>query len=173
MPGGIWSTSLLIRDATGNPSLFDGAVEGGDFPSGAASGQITVTGAAHSYWAWMYPRLSTSPATQPGEDFDGDGVSNLLEYALGLSTDSIDAPAAVPSFSTGPAGLTLTYIRRAPDALNKLTYSAEFGATPGGAWTSAANESVSDIDGLFEQVSVVDPAPGGSRRFGRVKVSLP
>jgi hypothetical protein len=174
MPGGVWTTSLLIRDATGNPSLYDGAVEGEDFPAGAASGQITVTGAAHSYWAWMYPRLSTLPGTQPNEDFDGDGISNLLEYALGLNVAAADAPgSATPSFFLSPAGLTLSYVRRSSNPSNKLSYSDEFGSALNAGWTKATSETVTDLDGLFERVTVTDPAPVGSRRFGRVTVTLP
>lgn len=179
MPGGEWSTSLLVRDAAGNPALYDNAVNGELFPAGTA-GTISVSGAPHSYWAWMYPRSSTTPGALPNDDADGDGTSNLLEFAFGLTVDQNDSAGAelqpglesagLPAFSAGPQGLVLSYTRRRASSLSGISYTAQFGAGLD-AWTSAAGGIITPLNDLYEQVTVQDPAPG-PRRFGRLRVTL-
>ena len=174
MPSGGWFATLLIRDATGNPSLYGGAVNGLAFPQGAASAQWTVTGATHSYWAWMYPRITTTPGAQPGQDFDGDGIGNLQEFAFGLSpvfNDSNDANLPIVTLVNGSA--TLTYIRRTSASLSGLGYTAQFTSSVVEPWLDAPGGVVTPLDSFFETVTVTDSAAGAAARFGRVKVTLP
>ena len=174
MPSGGWFATLLIRDATGNPSLYDGGVNGLAFPQGAASAQWTVSGATHSYWAWMYPRITTTPGAQPGQDFDGDGLGNLQEFAFGLSPVFNDsAEANLPTVTVAGGTASLTYLRRTAGSLSGLTYTAQFGSTLAPSWLDASGGVVTPVDNFFESVTVTDPAPGGAARFGRVKVVLP
>ena len=174
MPGGTWFATFLIRDATGNPAFYDGGINGLNFPSGATSAVWTVTGASHSYWAWMYPRITTTPGALPAQDFDGDGISNLQEFAFGLSpifNDSGDASPPTVALTAGTA--SLTYLRRTAASLSGVTYTAQFSSTLVAPWQDAPGGVVTPIDAFFESVTVADPAPGAAARFGRVKVVLP
>ena len=174
MPSGGWFATLLIRDATGNPSLYDGGANGLAFPQGAASAQWTVTGATHSYWAWMYPRITTTPGALPAQDFDGDGIGNLQEFAFGLSpvfNDSNDANPPTVTVAGGTA--SLAYLRRTAGSLSGATYTAQFSSTLAPSWLDAPGGVVTPVDTFFESVIVTDPAPGVAARFGRVKVVLP
>ena len=174
MPSGGWFATLLIRDATGNPSLYDGGVNGLNFPGGAASAQWTVTGATHSYWAWMYPRITTTPGAQPEQDFDDDGIGNLQEFAFGLSpvfNDSADA--SLPTVTVAGGTASLAYLRRTAGSLSGVTYTAQFSSTLAPSWLDAPGGVITPVDNFFESVTVTDPAPGAAARFGRVKVVLP
>lgn len=178
MPAGTWTASLLIRDAAGNPALYDGGFNGDDFPLGATSGELSVTGSPGSYWAWMYPKTPATARALPDQDLDGDGTANLLEYAFGLAVDELDSaggelPATPgrPVTELRPGGLTMIYPRRPQDSLSGLTYTAQFSSNLT-SWVSAAGGTVTPYDDQFESVTVTDPQPGGPRRYGRVKVTL-
>lgn len=181
MPSGLWSASLLIRDATGNPALYDGAVNGLDFPQGSTTAEWTVTGAPNSYWAWIYPRLSTTVGALPNQDADGDGVPNLVEFAFGLSPNENDSDRTVlvssldasglPSVIVSGASTSLEYVRRNAGALSGLTYTAQFGDLTA-PWTDAVGGTVTPVGDRFERVSVTDSVSGSVRRFGRVRVSI-
>ena len=175
MPGGVWTASLLIRDATGNPALYDGSGNGADFPSGPASGGFTVTGAPHGYWAWMYPLTTTTAGAQPNDDLDHDGIPNLLEYAFGMTVDEPDSSASgaasgLPVFEKTSTGFSLTYFRRPAAALTGLSYTPQF-AGDVGSWQNAGGGLVTLLNSEFEKVTVADPSPG-TRRFGRIGVRL-
>ena len=174
MPGGTWSATLLIRDATGNPALYDGAVNGLDFPLGSTSAEWTVTGASHSYWAWMYPRTPSTPGALPDQDFDGDGIGNVQEFAFGLSPIFNDADNPdLPSMTVNGGTASLTFVRRTAPSVSGLTYTAQFNSTLTASWLDASGGVVTPIDVFFETVTITDPAPSAAVRFGRVKVVLP
>ncbi len=181
MPSGVWSATLLIRDATGNPALYDGAVNGLDFPLGPTSAEWTVTGVAHHYWAWMYPQIATTPGALPAQDFDGDGIPNVLEFAFGLSASENDSGNAtlnpgfdasgLPAVSRVGPQLRLDYVRRIPPTSVGLTYTAQFGDLSG-AWLDVAGGLVVPAGETFERVTITDPVPSPPRRVGRVRVTL-
>lgn len=178
MPGGLWTTSLLLRDATGSPALYDGAVAGEDFPLGATSAEIAVTGAPHAYYAWLYPLTAGAPGVAPHEDFDADGLSNLLEFAFGLSLASDDngsGSANLPSTSFAADTLTMSFLRRRAGVDGGVLYRPQFShditQSGPGAWANAPAGTIEVVDGTWERVRVT--APSGSRRFGRVHVALP
>ncbi|MBL9145880.1 MAG: lamin tail domain-containing protein [Verrucomicrobiaceae bacterium] len=133
-------------------------------------------------------------------DFDGDGVSNLLEYALGANPASIngdDGIGALPegisgnasdqpllqdrlylSFSipqTAPADVTYTV--QASDSLGTWTDVARKTGT--GAWTWLAGGSIriyTSVQAPYEVVQIGDSNPrdnANTRRFMRLQVSAP
>ncbi len=114
-------------------------------------------------------------------DGDGDGISNLLEFAFNLNPAKVDAatydPAVVPGaglpqmvVADGPV-LSLQYLRR--NDTPGLVYQAQFGNSVASFATSAAAPLVEDLGGGWERVTVADTGgPGAPRRFGRVRVSL-
>ncbi len=101
------------------------------------------------------------------EDYDSDGLANLLEYALG--TDPKVANASPVTVAKSGNFLTLTYPRRSPvDAA--LTYAVQgsndlgtaFAAGTGGTVTTGSTSVYTDN---------VDVSATGARRFLRLSVS--
>lgn len=167
MPSGVWFATFLIRDSTGNPVLYDGAVSGLDFPLGPASAEWNVTGATHHYWAWMYPRTTTTPGALPAQDFDADGIANVIEFALGLSAVESDTDAV--TLTINGSQLTLEHVRRVPPTSSGLTYAVQFGDLVG-PWVDGTGGATIPAGEAFERVIVGDPAPGGRQRMGRIRV---
>ena len=69
--------SWLVDGATGSDVILGSVNEGGfHLQTAAASFDLT-------YAKWVAIHFSEGEASAPGEDFDSDGRSNFLEYALG------------------------------------------------------------------------------------------
>ncbi len=100
-------------------------------------------------------------------DPDGDGLNNLLEYALGANpTDASDGRSAVTSALAG-GFLTLTFQHVADDS---LVYSIE-AADDLGSWT-AVHTYPAFTDAGEETYTDSSPASGFVRRFLRLNVRL-
>lgn len=113
--------------------------------------------------AWPAPAATTSAATS---DPDGDGLANLLEYALG--SDPL-APGSGPNVritNIGGPRLALDFTRVADPA---LVYSVE-ASNDLAAWTAIwSSTGASNTAGL---VTVTDnAAPGVSPRFLRLRIT--
>ena len=132
----------------------------------------------------LWKQASFTPAEQAdpaisgaNADPDGDGLSNLMEYAFGLDPKVAD-PAALPAVSMQNGALTLTYTRL-HDA-GDLTYAVEasddlISWSSGTGLAPATQElSVTPLDLTRDSVVVCDNAPinSASRRFLRLKISL-
>lgn len=137
-----------------------------------ATGVLTITaGDSTSLLEDWYAANIPNPADRTaGADPDGDGFSNLLEYATG-GNPMVSAPLNVVSAIQG-GRLTLTYTPRADPA---LTYTVEGSMDlASGPWPtvvpfSGTNPLVGSADG---QVTVVDSEllSVTPRRFLRIKV---
>lgn len=103
-------------------------------------------------------------------DPDGDGLNNLLEYAL--NTSPLQANP-VPPWRAGLEGgaLSLTYARRLPPT--DVRYLVEASGTVEGPWTNAVAEEILGSDGVFETVRAVDVVTNDSPRFLRLQISRP
>ena len=117
---------------------------------------------------WRTTHFATWQATGTAADTadpDGDGLNNLLEYALnGTPTNAASAPlptaALVPSTST----LTLTFYRARPAA--ELTYTVQ-ASSDLATWTDLATNPGT----VGQNVTVTDtPPPGATKRFLRLRV---
>jgi hypothetical protein len=98
------------------------------------------------------------------DDFDSDGVKNLLEYSQGMNPTLSDA-ALAPSGSQTGGVLRFTYRKTAPE----LTYQVETSTTLVNPWSNAIPGEQTDGAGLFWR----DFSPGGARFFVRLKVTQP
>ncbi|HEY9248183.1 MAG TPA: hypothetical protein VIO38_03590, partial [Rariglobus sp.] len=151
---------------------------------------LTLTAATLNYAAWSaqitWPVGADSTATG---DPDGDGFSNLLEYALAFDPLAADSATHRPSVSIVSGHLAFSFTR--DTSLNTLTYEVQ--ASPdlsSNSWTtlarSTAGGATADVnggtlsidettDGDLRRVTVVDAtALGGvSRRFLRLQVTQP
>jgi alpha-N-arabinofuranosidase len=112
----------------------------------------------------------TGPAANPA----GDGMPNLLKYALGLDPTMEDAAAGTPVVSTTGGMLTLTYV--CPPGITDVTYVVEVSGDLE-TWSSGAGAtavvSTTLLDAQHEQVVVRDltPVSGQGRRFIRLRVT--
>lgn len=137
------------------------------------------------YGSWVSRHFDVAGQTDPavsGEaaDPDGDGISNLLEYALNLDPHLADV-TGLPTggLLTGreTAYLTLTYTKT--NAATDLTYTPQVSGDLV-SWQSGADavETVLTTDngnGLTQIITVRDKTPltDGGRRFMRLLVTRP
>ena len=106
----------------------------------------------------------------------GDGVPNLIKYALGLNPTNAAAAAQLPSGSIRSVGglnfLTLTINRAAepPD----VTYIVEVSSNLLSGWVSGPPNTVT-LTNLATQLVVQDttPVPAATARFIRLRVTNP
>jgi hypothetical protein len=145
---------------------------------------------SEDYAAWQ--TLYFSPAqignpslAGPAADFDGDGVSNLLEFALNL--DPIFAEPKIMDAATGLRGLplvrletdggftrvTIEFVRRSAGSGADLTYTPQF-STDLTAWIATGTSTVTTLNPRWERVKVVDSwsTLDGPKRFARLKVEM-
>ena len=114
-------------------------------------------------------------------DGDGDGMANLLEFAFNLNPTASDVRiydpaqlpgAGLPRMIMGPGPmLSLQYLRRKGGA--GLTYTPQFGASPGAFVDAIGTPVIESLNADWERVTIADPAgPGTGKRFGRVVVTM-
>jgi hypothetical protein len=188
-----------VTVASGSPSapltLFTGkniiyvtvtAQDGGTF----TTYQITLTRAT-DFASWVVAKGLSGPNNEPTQDYDNDGVPNLLEYAFGTDpTTSTSGPLVVSagtlSVRGGPTTLSTTngsgfpdryalFARRDDYAFAGLIYTVEFTADLHTWAASPAIPVVVADDGEIQAVTVpyLDTVNGQPVRFFRVKVTAP
>ena len=139
---------------------------------------------AAGYAAWQLAKFGTAAGqagSLAGDDPDGDGAINLLEYAL--NTPPLRAAKGdLPAMSHDGPQATLRFFRNldASDITLTVQATSDLAATfqplatwtQAAGWTPAAGVSVQDIAGA---VTVTDSAAlsGTPRRFLRVNVTRP
>lgn len=126
-----------------------------------------------NYDAWRYGAFPNAFGNEgvsgPTVALGGDGLSNLIRYALGLSTGSVDS-AMLPTITTDGSRWVYAYSRPAdrPD----LSYSVEF-ATNLGATSSWAEVDLHTRIATSNGVEIWEaavPVSVGSAVFFRLKV---
>ena len=138
--------------------------------------------------AYFTPDQIADDATGgPNADPDGDGVSNLLEFAFNL--DPTFPEPAVMTADTGLRGLplirleqindsdrrlTVEFVRRTAGSGAGLTYATQFASDLNGDWQTGGTESVTAINERWERVKVTDTVSVDATvpaRFARVLIS--
>lgn len=128
----------------------------------------------NNYDAWRYgaypSTFSNDSVSGPSVVLGADGISNLLRYALGLSSGPVPT-AALPSLVRDSSSWIYTYQRPAdrPD----LTYSVEVSTGLGGliAWVApSTHQRIASSNGLETWEAAV-PLSTGNAVFFRLKVA--
>jgi len=135
-------------------------------------------GGAYETWAYSAWFDPGDPLAGPADDANGDGVTNLLCYAFGLSPFvSAAGTGALPQAEltgTGAARkLRITWLRRKASTNSGLTYLPQFSSATAGVWETVTGGTATSVDATFERVVVEDTVTVGAerKRFGRVKVA--
>ena len=162
--------TLVLTDPFANP---DHGVAANWRASHAAGG--TPGTAEPTLEEWRLAHFGTTADAGPAAntaDPDGDGLANLMEYALGLDPGAPEPLSARLATDTATGHLRLS-VTRNPDATD-LTWAVEvsgdLAAWAGVEGTDVATET--DLPGLLV-ASDLTPAGDAPRRFIRLRVTLP
>lgn len=141
-----------------------------------ATGILSMTLAGYSSWAATH-----APTGTAGDDYDGDGVANGVEYILGGNSSTKDS-AKLPQLTTSGGNMILTFIRDQASIGGGTTLAIETGTNlttwpaiylvPDGA--SANNPGVTVVKNTplagKDTVTLTLPLSSGALRFARLKV---
>lgn len=116
--------------------------------------------------AWEINHFGATEDQGPADDFDQDGVVELIEMGLGLNPAGADAPGAMPPVSVDDGYLTITLTKQPG-----VTYLVQSAGSPESVAFSAATTTVliDNATTLKVRDNVLE-APGG-RRFLRIQIT--
>ncbi len=136
--------------------------------------KLSIT-AAPPFETWASTFGINGPDANPLNDYDHDGVSNLMEYALGGSPITADASQHQPLLEKTTGKLHLTAVIRTNDTT--LGYSAQTSTalTDANGWTTAGVSQLTSIEQTgvplgFERAIFEVDDNGGTQRFLRLRV---
>jgi autotransporter-associated beta strand protein len=139
-----------------------------DYNDPAFSGKavtLTVQGSGNNYASWANdPAKGNIPGEPATGDFDNDGLTNIVEYALGTNPRVSSQPAGVL------AGNTITFTKGLDAIANAdVTWVIETSPTLGeGSWIPAVTQNAGDAAATISfQFTPGSPA----RNFARLKVT--
>ena len=168
-------TAAFFHAGTNYVDFADINANGG--PSAGAFFCLVTNSIGQTFQSWQATKFTPAEAADPNlgganADFDHDGISNFLEYALHLepkTRDSSGLPFA-GALPGSPRYVTLTFTRLR--GATGLTYNVQESPTLSGAWTSvtAAYEILSS-DAATETVRAKAPIGASGKNFLRLQVS--
>ncbi len=138
---------------------------------------VTVTGTpGQTWWQQNFGSVSTTGSAAEGADSDFDGVSNLVEYALGLTPNATNVPSAnmVMDAEQIVGSRYLRYTITKNPAATDVTFSVEVtnDMTNPLSWTAAGTTVETNTSTTL--VVRDNTAIGGvAKRFMRLRVTRP
>ncbi|MBB5031207.1 RCC1 domain-containing protein [Prosthecobacter vanneervenii] len=125
---------------------------------------------------WRQQNFSTSANTGNAADtadYDGDGIPNLLEYALNLNPKTVSR-LPVGALVNG-ANFEYTYTRSTSAVNAGTAYTVEWSPSlSAGSWSSAGvAQTVLSDDGTTQQVKAVIPMSAANSMFVHLSVTAP
>ena len=159
---GTWGSNLSTADHK-NDTYFSG------------TGVVIVT-TGGGFGSWISGFGLALGDQDPTDDPDGDGLNNLLEYALGGIPNVNDAATIGPKAAKSGSNLVLTFLRSDLSETD-TTMTVEYGSDLSG-WTSVAVGAspgtgivaISENADAPDAVTVTIPTGGADKFFARVKV---
>jgi hypothetical protein len=166
------SGGTAANDAAGTYVLTPSSASGGTFSEANYSinylpGVLTVQGRSYSDWS------SDLTNGEPTDDADGNGLTNLMEYYMGISAES---PLSGPPMTLSSSGTTISMTYRRYKGLDGVQGTVEhIGNLAATIWDTNGVTVKQVVDkGTYEEVTVeVALASGETRKFMRLKVSQP
>lgn len=154
------SLSLTATDT------WTGAFGGYDWSFNEASGVLTVTaeGGSSDFASWAQDNGLVGADAAADADPDGDGMPNLIEYALGA--DPVVSDAVAPSAS----GTLITFEKGAEAILNgDVSWSIETSQTLApDSWVTRVTHAAGDTT---PTISFDLSTDGGAKNFARLRVT--
>jgi hypothetical protein len=146
------------------------------------TGTIYLTGLSKTAGGYALWAATNAPSGTAGADYDGDGVTNGVEYVLGGTKDTNDL-AKLPITSTTPGGDVLfTFVRDQASIDGTTTVAIEVGTTLA-AWPdsySVPGTAVANNPGVTvvkdapvagkDTVTLTIPRAPDAKKFARLKV---
>jgi autotransporter-associated beta strand protein len=157
-PAGIYNSTSVPAGATIATSSFSGT-----------GTLIVTTGAGLTFSSWITGTFANGQVDAgkqgPADDADGDGISNLMEFAL----EGMD-PTVSNTLGVSSNGTTLTYNKRQTPAVTGITYAIEESTDLGvaDAWTEVSGNNY--VNGATEISYTYTPGTPATN-FYRLKVS--
>jgi alpha-tubulin suppressor-like RCC1 family protein len=140
----------------------------------ALSGTVNSTVIHTHQELWRFTNFGSYASANSGADAadpDGDGLSNLLEYALGLDPNACGVmPATV---ALNGANLEYTYTRSTAAKDSGVAYQIEWSDTlEAGSWsTETVTQQITSTEAALETVKTSIPAGNNGKRFLRLRVA--
>jgi uncharacterized repeat protein (TIGR01451 family) len=179
-------TASVVLDATAAASLTNNAAVAGGSDANAANNSsadpytVAPVSELSPIEAWRQQYFGSPQNSGSGADvFDasGDGLPNLVKYALGLDPTQPNL-ADRPALSSANGILSLAFTRRRDAA--DITYAVEGTSDLAGAWSGIYSSATTPYEGgsnATQAVTVSDTTPLEStpagRRFLRLKITRP
>ncbi len=168
--------SLVVRDEAADVADWNtpaGWGISGD-PAGNPNAENTIFSVQFEGWQrdhFTAAELAMPAISGPLGDANGDGIANLLQYALGVNP-WMQTPSAVQPFVELVGGRLRLHARRAKHAVD-LQVAAEFGSTlvDWSEGLTPLGDPLDNGDGT-ETLVFEDETAGTGPRFGRVRVTL-
>jgi autotransporter-associated beta strand protein len=138
-----------------------------------STGDLVAEPAYTNQQQWRFTNFSSYDSLGSAADSadpDGDGLSNLMEYALGTGPNSSGVMPAV--LALNGANLEYTYTRSTAAKDNGVTYQIEWSETlEAGSWsTQTVTEQIQGTQGALETVKASISKGTTGNRFLRLKV---
>lgn len=136
---------------------------------------LTIT----PYDSWSVTNASTG---NPDDDFDNDGVPNVIEFVLGGTASTRDL-AKLPTVATAGTNMTFSFLRNRDSVHPSHTVAIETGTTLT-AWpnvytvgadtaTSSTGITVTNHGNGTDTVTLSVPQASDTVKFARLKVTVP
>ena len=176
------------------PGTYTVRITGTDTLGETGFTEFTVNVTPNAYLAWLAAHGMSDEDLGQDDDYDSDGVVNVLEFAFGTdptvsSPQPLEAPVADGIRTLGQRGrpdqeitnttaapdLKVLFMRRVTHATDGLSYHVEFSADLGSWQASSATPQVLLADGEYELVSAPYPfflSDGRKARYFRVRVEF-
>jgi hypothetical protein len=140
--------------------------------SSGATVNVTVLTPVETWRQVNFGTTANTGQFADGADFDGDSLTNLLEYAF-----ATDPKAATPSPHSIALNVgTLDFLYPKNKTATDVTYTVEWSDTLGNDWSTAGVGApvILGDNGTTQQIKVSVPYTAGvTRRFIRLKVTRP